>query len=146
MMVQEMMPEAFSDMTVAEVLAWTLGQNSHVDPLSDLTGHQVHQQLGIPILMLGCWACLAASSPFLKTTNTFTPSQQQAALSKVWTAPHMDLMAPVCDFLRRQEDQGPDCRDPAFPPGPRLLIKAILDDMDGAKASGRAPLTRRASG
>ena len=65
---------------------------------------------------------------------------------KVWKATHVDLMAPVCDFLRRQEDQGPDCRDPAFPPGPRLLIKALLDDMDGATASGRAPLTRKASG
>ena len=96
--------------------------------------------------MLGCWTCLAASSPFLKTTDTLSKGQQQAALRKVWKAPHVDLMAPVCDFLRRQEGQGPDCRDPAFPPGPRLLIKALLDDMDGATASGRAPLARKASG
>ena len=140
------MPEAFSDMKVSEVLAWTPDHNSHLDLLSDLTGQKVHQELGIPILMLGCWACLAALSPFLKTTDTLLMGQQQAALRKVWKAPHVDLMAPVCEFLRRQEDQGPDCRDPVFPPGPRLLIKALLDDMDGATASGRAPLTRKASG
>ena len=138
-MVEEMMPEAFADVTVSEVLAWTPDQNSHLDPLSDWTGRRVHQELGVPILMLGCWACLTASSPHLKNAA-------QADLSKLWKAPHVDLMAPVCDFLGRQEDQGPDCRDPAFPPGPRLLIKALLDDVDGATASGRAPLTRKASG
>ena len=144
-MVEGMMPEAFSDVAVSEVQAWTPDQNSHLDLLSDLTGQKVHQELGIPILMLGCWACLAASSPFLKTTDTLSKGPAAGRPQKNGQPPHVDLMAPVCDFLRRQEDQGPDCRDPAFPPGPRLLIKALLGDMDGATASGRAPLTRKAS-
>eukprot|EP00969_Alexandrium_andersonii_P311558 13766729-Alexandrium_andersonii.AAC.1 len=70
--------------------------------------------------MLGCWACLTASSPLLGAAAAAS-RERQALLSKVWKAPHADLMAPVLDFLRRQEDQEPDCQDPAFPPGPRLL-------------------------
>ena len=124
LMVETVIPDAVANVTVGRVLDWTPDENEHLDPLSKLTGAQCCHKLGIPILMLGCWACMMASRPPLHPDEV----KQARAL------PHQAVMEPALAYRRAQAAEAEGTEDPCFPPGPRQVIKEAL-----AMAGERAP-------
>ena len=58
-MVQSYCPDAFDEVPMEQVMRWTPDQHRHVDGRKAMTGCEVRSKLGLNILLVSCWACLA---------------------------------------------------------------------------------------
>ncbi len=125
LMVEGMMPEAFDEVTVARTLAWAPDENEHLAPLQSLTGAEAREKLGIPILLLGYYACYTASLPIRDA-------------KPILGASHADIMAPVLEYLTRKSAEPEECSDPAFPPLPHIIHKDL-----GMNSGARSRSLRR---
>ena len=118
LVVQSYCPDAFDNVPMEQVLRWTPNQHRHVDRLKAMTGCEVRSKLGLNILLVSCWASLAARVEITDLRKLLRLGDEE------WSTEfHM--------YAKEQYDKavlgaGEVDEDPPFAPGPHVILMKVV--------------------
>jgi hypothetical protein len=109
---EEVMPDAFSDLGMDSVVQWTPDEGNHLTDsgLIGMSYQEAKTAFAMSPLLVACWTCLANHLSDKDLNFLLTRTDQR-------------LMQIYRDYEHDVCNQALQTRDPLFPPGPRVLLE-----------------------